>query len=81
MPDITFLGWIHTILGISAISVGIYEIIKNKYFTINSSISQVYFWPKIDLRDATVDSKVFIFNDFVNSNRYCRYTQYGMDPS
>lgn len=44
MPDITFLGWIHTILGISAISVGIYEIIKNKYFTINSSISQVYFW-------------------------------------
>ena len=44
MPDITFLGWIHTVLGISAISIGIYEIIKNKYFTINSSLSQVYFW-------------------------------------
>ena len=44
MPDITFLGWIHTALGISAISVGIYEIFKNRYFTINRSISQVYFW-------------------------------------
>jgi len=44
MPDITLLGWIHTILGISAISIGIYEIFKNKYFTINSKISQVYFW-------------------------------------
>ena len=44
MPDITLLGWFHTILGISAISIGIYEIFKNKYFTINSKVSQVYFW-------------------------------------
>ena len=44
MPDITFLGWIHTILGISAISLGIYEIIKNKYFSIYSNISLIYFW-------------------------------------
>ena len=43
MPDITFLGWVHTILGISAISIGIYEIFKNKYFSIHSSVSQVYF--------------------------------------
>jgi hypothetical protein len=44
MPDITFLGWIHTILGISSIAVGLYEIIKNKYFTINRKISLTYFW-------------------------------------
>ena len=44
MPDITLLGWVHTILGISAIFIGIYEIFKNKYFSINSKISQFYFW-------------------------------------
>ena len=44
MPDITFLGWVHTILGISAISIGIYEIFKNKYFSIHSKVSLVYFW-------------------------------------
>lgn len=44
MPEITFLGWIHTILGISAIAVGLYEIIQNKHFTINRKTSLVYFW-------------------------------------
>ncbi|MEK9649804.1 MAG: hypothetical protein VW146_02515 [Gammaproteobacteria bacterium] len=44
MPDITFLGWVHTILGISAISVGMYDIVKNKYFSVTRKISQLYFW-------------------------------------
>jgi len=44
MPDITILGWLHTFLGISAISIGVYEIFKNKHFSIDSNTSQVYFW-------------------------------------
>ena len=44
MPEITLLGWLHTLLGISAICLGVYEITKNKYFTINSKVSQAYFW-------------------------------------
>ena len=44
MPEITILGWLHTFLGISAISIGVYEIFKNKHFSIYSNTSQVYFW-------------------------------------
>ena len=44
MPEITLLGWLHTFLGISAISIGVYEIFKNKHFSIDSNTSQVYFW-------------------------------------
>ena len=44
MPEITILGWLHTFLGISAISIGVYEIFKNKHFSIDSNTSQVYFW-------------------------------------
>jgi uncharacterized membrane protein len=44
MPEITILGWLHTFLGISAISIGVYEIFKNKHFSIESYTSQVYFW-------------------------------------
>ena len=44
MPEITLLGWLHTFLGISAISIGVYEIAKNKHLSIDSSTSKVYFW-------------------------------------
>jgi len=44
MPEITLLGWLHTFLGISAISIGVYEIFKNKHFSIDSNTSQAYFW-------------------------------------
>ena len=42
MPEMTMLGWFHTILGIAAVLTGFYAIAKFKIITLENKIGQIY---------------------------------------
>ena len=42
MPEMTMLGWFHTILGIGAVSTGFYAIAKFKIISLENKIGQIY---------------------------------------
>ena len=42
MPEMTMLGWFHTILGIGAVLTGFYAIAKFKIISLENKIGQIY---------------------------------------
>ena len=42
MPEMTMLGWFHTILGIAAVLTGFYTIAKFKIISLENKIGQIY---------------------------------------
>ena len=42
MPEMTVLGWFHTILGIGAVLTGFYAIAKFKIISLENKIGQIY---------------------------------------
>ena len=42
MPEMTMLGWFHTILGIGAVLTGFYAIAKFKVISLENTIGQIY---------------------------------------
>jgi len=42
MPEMTMLGWFHTILGIAAVLTGFYAIAKFKIISLENKIGQIY---------------------------------------
>ena len=42
MPEMTILGWFHTILGIGAVLTGFYAIAKFKIISLENKIGQIY---------------------------------------
>ena len=42
MPEISLLGWIHTILGVLALLFGFYSLIKYKFIKLENSSGQIY---------------------------------------
>ena len=42
MPEMTILGWFHTVLGIGAVLTGLYAIAKFKIISLENKIGQIY---------------------------------------
>ena len=42
MPAISFLGWVHTILGISALLIGFYSLAKYKFIKARNLSGEIY---------------------------------------
>ena len=42
MPAISFLGWVHTILGISALLIGFYSLAKYKFIKSRNLSGEIY---------------------------------------
>ena len=42
MPEMTMLGWFHTILGIGAVLTGFYAIVRFKIISLENKVGQIY---------------------------------------
>ena len=42
MPAISFLGWVHTILGVSALLIGFYSLAKYKFIKAKNLSGEIY---------------------------------------
>ena len=42
MPEITLLGWFHTVIGITALASGFYTLVKRKEITLQFRAGQIY---------------------------------------
>ena len=58
MPAISFLGWVHTILGISALLVGFYSLARYKFIKARNLSGEIYLVATL----IVAISSLFIYN-------------------
>ena len=58
VADISTLGWIHSIVGLVAISVGIYSLLRHQAIVLNNPVGHLYWYTTM----FTAVSSLFIYN-------------------
>ena len=58
MPAISFLGWVHTILGISALLIGFYSLIKYRFIKAKNLSGEIYLFATL----IVATSSLFIYH-------------------
>jgi uncharacterized membrane protein len=44
ISDITFIGWVHSIIGLAAIGAGLWSLIRYQFIHIDKPVGQFYLW-------------------------------------